>query len=132
MAAMKPHFICIDHIQLAAPMGSEDVARNFFGAVCGMEEIPKPKKLRERGGVWFQVGSNELHIGVEPAESYHPNKRAHPAFEVDRLEELRRILTSNGVSVTEGEPLNGAERFYVEAPFGNRLEFTQRTRGNVG
>jgi hypothetical protein len=77
----KPKFLRLDHIQLAAPAGSEQTVREFFGAICGMKEIPKPERLRKRGGVWFQVGSNELHIGMEDPESFHANKKAHPAFE---------------------------------------------------
>ena len=44
----------IDHIQIAAPKGSEDKARAFYGEILGMEEIPKPENLQGRGGCWFK------------------------------------------------------------------------------
>lgn len=35
----------IDHIQIAAPAGSDEAARRFYGELLGMEEIPKPENL---------------------------------------------------------------------------------------
>ncbi|MEH7747593.1 glyoxalase, partial [Neobacillus drentensis] len=32
----------IDHIQLAAPMGCEEAAREFFGGILGLIEVEKP------------------------------------------------------------------------------------------
>ena len=32
----------IDHIQLAAPKGSEPAAREFYGSILGLPEIEKP------------------------------------------------------------------------------------------
>jgi hypothetical protein len=55
----------IDHVQIAAPQGCEQEARNFFGRLLGLEEIEKPQPLRSRGGCWFKVGERQLHIGVE-------------------------------------------------------------------
>ena len=55
----------IDHVQLAAPKGSEDRARHFFGDILGLKEIEKPKILKKRGGVWFSIGNQQIHIGIE-------------------------------------------------------------------
>ncbi|GAB3063215.1 VOC family protein [Virgibacillus ainsalahensis] len=116
-------FTGIDHVQLAAPKASEDEARHFFSSILGMEEIPKPVNLAKRGGVWFQCGIHQLHIGIQ--EDFIPAKKAHPAFHVENLEALRERLTNKGFEVKEDEPLEGAKRFYVNDPFGNRLEFLQ-------
>jgi hypothetical protein len=32
----------VDHVQLAAPPGSETEARRFFGGLLGLDELPKP------------------------------------------------------------------------------------------
>lgn len=61
-------FKAIDHIQLAAPKGSEDTARNFFKDILGFDEIEKPEELKKRGGVWFAFGDYQIHIGVPPAK----------------------------------------------------------------
>lgn len=44
-------FQTIDHIQLAAPKGSEDTARHFFKDFLGIDELEKPEELKKRGGV---------------------------------------------------------------------------------
>ena len=76
----------IDHVQLAAPPGCEAEARRFFGELLGLEELEKPESLRARGGVWFRVGAQQLHVGVEP--EFAPARKAHPAFAVARYDEL--------------------------------------------
>jgi catechol 2,3-dioxygenase-like lactoylglutathione lyase family enzyme len=116
-------FSGIDHVQLAAPEGCESAARKFFGELLGWSEIPKPENLRKRGGVWFQCGTHQVHIGVQ--KDFVPAKKAHPAFHVENLDELRQHLVQKDVQVIDDEPLEGAKRFYLNDPFGNRLEFLE-------
>jgi len=52
-----------------------------------------------------------------------PAKKAHPAFLVRDVEQVRRVLEANGYAVTSDEPLQGYDRIYALDPFGNRLEF---------
>src|SRR5277367_5638142 len=113
----------LDHIQIAAPQGCEAAARQFYGEVLGMAELEKPPVLRARGGCWFQCGSQQVHIGVEP--DFHPARKAHPAFVVDDLDALRQFLRQRGATVIDDEALPEARRFYAEDPWGNRLEFIE-------
>ncbi|MEH7305378.1 VOC family protein [Neobacillus drentensis] len=113
----------IDHIQLAAPMGCEEEAREFFCGILGLNEVEKPAELKKRGGVWFEFGTFQLHIGVE--EPFTPAKKAHPAFVVENIEELKGHLREKGVSFTEDDLLPGASRIHVHDPFGNRLELLE-------
>jgi catechol 2,3-dioxygenase-like lactoylglutathione lyase family enzyme len=110
----------IDHVQLAAPAGCEEDARRFFGEVCGLVEIPKPAPLASRGGVWFRCGPQQLHIGVE--HEFAPSHKAHPAFRLASLDDLR-VLADRIGDVRWDDELAGYERFYASDPFGNRLEF---------
>lgn len=110
----------LDHVQLAAPPGCEDEARHFYGELLGLTEIPKPEPLRARGGVWFQVGAQQLHIGVE--EAFVPARNAHPALRVDDLDALAARLAPN---VMWDESLPGVRRFYSADPFGNRIELLE-------
>ncbi len=116
-------FSGVDHVQLAAPEGCEAEARKFFGELLGWTEIPKPENLRKRGGVWFQCGTHQVHIGVQ--KDFVPAKKAHPAFHVENLDELLQYLVQKDVQVIDDEPLEGAKRFYLIDPFGNRLEFLE-------
>lgn len=113
----------IDHVQVAAPKGSEGEARDFYGKIIGLKEIPKPSHLAKRGGVWFEVGRNQLHIGIQ--SDFYPAKKAHPAIEVKNLHLLHERLLANNIDVIADEPLEGAKRFYVNDPFGNRIEFLE-------
>lgn len=113
----------LDHLQLAMPAGREAEARAFYGELLGLTELEKPPNLRVRGGVWFALGSQQLHLGVE--KDFHPARKAHPAFLVNDLGGLRTRLAQHGYAPYEDEPLAGYQRFYVADPFGNRLELME-------
>ena len=113
----------LDHVQLAAPAGSEERARTFFGGLLGLQELAKPEQLATRGGVWFACGEHELHIGVEP--DFRPARKAHPAFRVSDVDALGRRLRDAGLEPRGDQEIPGVRRFYVDDPFGNRLEFTE-------
>ncbi|WP_369903144.1 VOC family protein [Bacillus manliponensis] len=116
----------IDHVQVAAPAGCEEKAREFYGEIMGLQEIEKPDELKKRGGCWFKCGNQEIHIGVEA--HFTPAKKAHPAFLVKHIEEFQQVLTKKGVSVLEDKACPGVTRFYVCDPFGNRIEFMENNR----
>jgi catechol 2,3-dioxygenase-like lactoylglutathione lyase family enzyme len=111
----------LDHVQLAAPPGSETEARRFFGGLLGLEELPKPASLAARGGVWFACGAQQLHVGMTP--DFAPAEKAHPAFAVGDLDVLADRLVEAAVDVRWDGEVPGVARFYASDPWGNRLEF---------
>lgn len=113
----------IDHVQLAAPAGCEDAARRFFGELLGLAELEKPESLKSRGGVWFRVGAQQLHVGVEAA--FSPARKAHPAFSVSGYVELQNRLRAAGVEVVDDDSIPGLRRCYVADPWGNRIELVE-------
>ena len=113
----------LDHLQLAIPPAGESSARAFYGELLGLAELPKPAELAGRGGVWFALGTQALHLGVET--TFLPARKAHPAFAVDDLETCRAHLQRSGVETVPDTTLPHVRRFYVSDPFGNRLEFVQ-------
>ncbi|MFC7678054.1 VOC family protein [Paenibacillus sp. GCM10028914] len=122
---MSYSFTGIDHIQLAAPAGCEEEARHFFTGLLGWPEIDKPEPLKKRGGVWFECGTHQVHIGVQ--QDFTPATKAHPAFHVVHLDELRDYLLIHDVPVINDDVRKdeGVKRFYLKDPFGNRLEFLE-------
>lgn len=116
-------FQSIDHVQLAAPKGSESRARTFYGEILGFTEVEKPELLKKRGGVWFAFGSYQIHIGIE--EPFAPAKKAHPAFQIKNLDALKAHLSKSDVSFVVDIDLPGADRIYVHDPFGNRIEILE-------
>jgi catechol 2,3-dioxygenase-like lactoylglutathione lyase family enzyme len=115
--------VALDHVQIAAPEGCEPQARAFYGGLLGLSELPKPAGLAARGGVWFAVGDQQLHVGVE--HPFAPARKAHPALRAassGALRALARDLEEHGVEVAWDADLPGSERCFVHDPWGNRLE----------
>lgn len=113
--AMRLH-----HVQVAIPPGGEDRARGFYADLLGMREIAKPPTLADRGGCWFRLGSAELHCGIE--DGFAPARKAHPALEVEDLDWLQDRLRRAGYVTAPDTLFPGRDRFYVDDPFGNRVE----------
>jgi catechol 2,3-dioxygenase-like lactoylglutathione lyase family enzyme len=113
----------IEHVQLAMPVGGEQLARRFYGELLRIPEVMKPANLAKRGGCWFERGNLKLHLGVET--DFRPARKAHVALLVEDLAQLRRILSAADVAVKDDEPLQGYHRIYVDDPFGNRLELME-------
>src|SRR5436305_14463833 len=113
--------IGLDHVQLAAPAGCEAEARRFYGELLGLEELPKPPALQGRGGAWFRLGAQQLHIGVD--ERFVPARKAHPALSVADLDRLAERLAAAGEEVAWDDAIAGVRRFFTHDPWGNRLEF---------
>lgn len=112
----------IDHVQIAAPAGCEAQARWFFGELLDLVEVEKPEPLKGRGGAWFSLGPQQLHVGVE--EQFAPARKAHPALRVEpaALDGLAVRLQEAGVKVQWDTALADVRRFYSEDPWGNRIE----------
>jgi hypothetical protein len=98
----------IDHVQLAMPPGpeAEDRAEEFFDGLPGLPRVPKPPELAARGGCWFERGSIKVHLGVE--EDFRPARKAH--------------LGQSGFPTRRTEDVPGRPQWYVDDPFGNRIE----------
>ena len=109
----------IDHVQVCVPPDGEERAREFYGDLLGLAEIPKPQSLRANGGSWYRSGDVELHVGVEPETD--PSRR-HPAFEVADVDAAREYLEANGVRTKDDTPIPDRSRFSFYDPWDNRIE----------
>ncbi len=89
----------LDHVQLAYPPDSDDLARGFYIDILGFVEVPKPEPMRARGGMWLEAGPVAIHLGVEPG--MRPSLKMHPALVVS---------------------LPVPKRGHTRDPFGNRIE----------
>jgi catechol 2,3-dioxygenase-like lactoylglutathione lyase family enzyme len=112
----------IDHVQLAMPAGPEAdaLAEEFFSGLLGLVRVAKPPQLAVRGGCWFELGTARIHLGVE--EGFRPARKAHPALVVDHLDALCRLLDASGYPTRRTEDVPGRPQWYVDDPFGNRIE----------
>jgi catechol 2,3-dioxygenase-like lactoylglutathione lyase family enzyme len=113
----------LDHVQLAMPPGGEAKAREFYGRILNLHEIEKPAPLQAKGGCWFAGDGLELHLGVQA--DFVPATKAHPGLRVADLDAARDHLQAAGIPIIDDNSGVAIRRFYVNDPFGNRLEFMQ-------
>ena len=110
-------------MQLAMPAGREEAAREFYGRLLGIPEVPKPPELAKRGGAWFEKDDVRIHLGVDA--DFRPARKAHPGLRVRDLATLVAALRAAGHEVSEDKSLAGVQRVFVADPFGNRLELSE-------
>lgn len=116
--------LCLEHVQIAIPIGSESRARDFYSGILGFLEIEKPASMAARKSIWFTSGSVNLHLGIEP--DFHPAHRAHPAFIVQGMDAILTACTRAAISFKPDTSFNGFRRVHVYDPFGNRLELMEQ------
>ncbi len=113
----------LDHVQLAMPPGGEEKAREFYGRILNLRELEKPDQLKANGGCWFAADGVELHLGVQA--DFVPARKAHPGLRVADLDAARAHFQAAGIAIIEDKSGVNVRRFYVNDPFGNRMEFIQ-------
>jgi catechol 2,3-dioxygenase-like lactoylglutathione lyase family enzyme len=110
----------LDHVQLAMPAGEETAAAAFYGTLLGLEQMPKPEALAGRGGCWFERGGVRVHLGVDAG--FRPAQKAHPGLVASGIDDLAATLEAAGHPVRWDDDGSGRRHFYVDDPFGNRIE----------
>jgi catechol 2,3-dioxygenase-like lactoylglutathione lyase family enzyme len=115
----------LDHVLFEIPPGGEDTARRFYGDVLGLREIPKPEPMRARGGVWYDAGPFQLHLGAQP--DMRPPIKAHAAIVVTELDAWRQRLVAGGWEWHDADDQPGVRRGHTRDPFGNRIELIEGT-----
>jgi hypothetical protein len=122
MTGPRHRVVGIDHVQLAMPPGpdAERRAEAFFEGLLGLPRMAKPAELAVRGGCWFERGKVKVHLGVD--EDFRAARRAHPALVVADLDGLCGLLDRSGHPTRRTEDVPGRPQWYVDDPFGNRIE----------
>jgi catechol 2,3-dioxygenase-like lactoylglutathione lyase family enzyme len=94
----------LDHVNLLIDSGDDALARAraFYQQLLGLEPLERPANTDSGNpGAWYQCGAN--------------------------LEALRQRLEGAGIEIIAGNRFPGQERFFVRDPWGNRLEFVERS-----
>jgi len=116
----------IHHVNVTVPKSLEDAAKNFYGVIMGLQEVPKPEDSRGRGGAWYQLGPLQLHLSIEDPLGENCISKRHVCYTVANLAEAEERFRSAGVEILpDDQPTPGWSRFYVRDPGGNRLEIAQ-------
>lgn len=116
--------VALAHVQISAPTSCEVYARKFYGGLLGLPEIDKPKALSPKGGCWFQIGAQQIHI--RSVNGFLPSLKVYPAFSVSDIAGLFEHLRENRITVEWDTTVPTIKRFFAKDPWGNRLEFVQK------
>ena len=116
-----PEIHGFDHI--AIEVIDIEEALNFYTIILGLEEIPTPQEVKEKGIRWLSLpGSQAIHL-VASKESRAPGT-AHLAITVEEIETWEAYLNDHNVETYPPKfDLYKAKRFFVKDPSGNRIEF---------
>ena len=90
-----------------------------FWAMLGYEEIEVPERLLGRA-VWMRRGGSDVHLLLDEAPVVPP--RAHAAFVIDDWDARLAALHAAGYESRPAMRLWDAERVYLSAPGGHRVE----------
>ncbi|HYX30825.1 MAG TPA: VOC family protein [Pyrinomonadaceae bacterium] len=116
--------IALHHVNVTVAPELEAAAKNFYGSVLGLEQIPKPSATRQ-SGAWYRIGENQLHLSVEDAQASLSSR--HVCFAVSDLAAAEKKFREAGIEILpDSRPIPGADRFYVRDPGGNQLEIVQQ------
>ncbi len=113
----------LQHVSIPRPPDSDDITRQFYGELLGLEEKPAPSSIQSLGLIWYMVGEDsELHIFTEdPIDD--PSIR-HFCLVVDDVAAIKQKIADAGYDVWNPEVIPGRPRFFCRDPFRNIIEFT--------
>ncbi len=115
----------LHHVNVTVPAELEAAAKEFYGSVLGLQQIPKPAASRQ-SGAWYQIGATQLHLSVEDEADGSLSSR-HVCFTVEDLDAAEKRFRDAGVEIIpDARPIPGSPRIYVRDPAGNQLEIAQQ------
>ncbi|MFN2492210.1 MAG: VOC family protein [Pyrinomonadaceae bacterium] len=116
----------INHVNVTVPAALELSAKQFYGDVLGLRQIPKPDGPRKHIGAWYEVGELQLHLSIEEDAQNRASGR-HICYQVADIAIAKLHLETAGVEVIPDEdPVRGWSRFFARDPGGNLIEVTQK------
>ena len=116
--------IALHHVNVTVRAEQEAAAKDFYGSILGLKQIPKPPTSRQ-SGAWYQIGATQLHLSVDNEASAQLSSR-HICFTVSDLAEAEKKFRDADVEIiSHPRPNPSAPRFYVRDPGGNQLEIAQ-------
>jgi catechol 2,3-dioxygenase-like lactoylglutathione lyase family enzyme len=100
-------------------------ARQFYGGVLGLREVPAPREF-DFVALWYDLGGQYLHLLLkDKPDTISPR---HFCLHVTDVRAARDHFRALGVPVEETVKIAGADRFFVRDPDGNRIEVLQWVR----
>ena len=118
----------LSHINVTVPAEAEAPAKDFYGTVLGLTQIPKPAGTRQNVGAWYELGGVQLHLSVEEKVTNAASDR-HVCYLVADMAVAERHMRDCGTQIIpDPRPIAGVKRFYVRDPGGNLIEITEASK----
>jgi catechol 2,3-dioxygenase-like lactoylglutathione lyase family enzyme len=114
------HVTQIDHVSVI--ITDVERSRRFYRDVLGLKEIPKPRTF-DFVVLWFDLGNMHVHLLLKDKPDLISAR--HFALRVKDAAEARTYFRERGVSTAETTLIDGADRFFIADPDGNRIEVIQ-------
>lgn len=115
----------VSHVNVTVPRELEEVTKQFYGELLGLQQIPKPPGPRQFVGAWYQLGATQLHLSLENNPQNSASKR-HVCYYVENLEVAAEGLRGAGHEIIrDSEDTAESLRFFVRDPGGNMIEISQ-------
>lgn len=111
---------------LAINVKDLEAARNFYGQLLGLAELPRPAAVAEQfRSIWYLLGNAELHVVENP--DFEPLKSPlgpHFAIACDDFNSACKRIAEQAEDVLFGpaKGMDGIDRLVVRDPTGNVVE----------
>ncbi|HKO95893.1 MAG TPA: VOC family protein [Pyrinomonadaceae bacterium] len=122
---MSIGIVDVSHVNVTVPSELEERAKQFYGELLGLRQIPKPPGPRQFVGAWYQIGATQLHLSIENDVQNSASKR-HVCYFVEDLGVAAERLRGAGFEIIrERDDPDESSRFFVRDPGGNMIEIAQ-------
>jgi glyoxylase I family protein len=106
-----------------------DKAKQFYGEILGFLESQDRPNF-DFDGIWYHIGSTELHLVVPRVPKALGQKDGHFAIRVTNMNEvLERLEQYNWKYDSYPESITGWHQVFVIDPEGHRIEFNAKKGG---
>lgn len=131
-ALTRPQILGIAHVALRVKDAAE--ARNFFGNVLGLDELPRGETAKGKMAyIYFKVSDGQYILVSPTLSSPTEDRLIHIAFRTTDAKGLRRYLAGHGLDVP-GELRKDSEgdlSYTLKDPAGHTVEFIQYLPGSL-
>ncbi|MDQ0200378.1 VOC family protein [Neobacillus ginsengisoli] len=119
------HYKGFHHVSLS--ITDLEAAKHFYSQILCLKEIPRPNF--DFPGAWYELGSHQLHLIVEPSsqtirhDKSLSSREGHFALRVENYHETLNWLKKNGVEILEKpNSKSGFAQLFFADPDGNLVE----------
>ena len=108
----------LEHVTVTTPEELEEEVVTWYADVLGLERLEKPAGVKP-DGAWFQVGTQQVHVLIDP---HNPPKNAHFCLLVTEFDSFVANLRTHGCHIEQARAIPGRHRCFTRDPAGNSIE----------